>query len=157
MYEAHTRVEMPLKNKSMTKTIKEMLDQQKDEIIALYLEEGKTQVQIAEQFGTTPDNIFKFMNRHSIKKQRIRKTAIPKTSVVKAIGKKFNVKIYRDPKTHGYYIKELQGQGFQVRTYISSMLNAGYTSTIYIIPEEFESNFSQITTKNNLIYPDTKD
>lgn len=97
------------------------------------------------------------MKRHCIKKQRIRKTAVPKTSAVKAIGKKFGVKIYRDPKTHGYYIKEVQGQGFKVRTYISSMLNAGYASTIYIIPEEFESNFSQIITKNNLIYPDTKD
>ena len=141
----------------MTKTIKEMLDQHKDEIINLYLVEKKTQVQIAKEFGTRTDNIFKFMKRHGIKKDRARKTATPKVNTVKAIGKKFHVKIYRDPKTHCYYLKGLQGQGFQARAYICSTFNAGYASMIYIIPEEFESRFSQITTENNLIYPDIKD
>lgn len=141
----------------MTKTIKEMLDQHKDEIINLYLVEKKTQVQIAKKFETRTDNIFKFMKRHGIKKERVRKTATPKVNAVKVIGKKFHVKIYRDPKTHCYYLKGLQGQGVQVREYISTVFNAGYASMIYIIPEEFESNFSQITTENNLIYPDIKD
>ncbi|SFL15181.1 hypothetical protein SAMN05216438_101551 [Lactococcus garvieae] len=27
---------------------------------------------------------------------------------------------------------------------------------IYVIPEEFENNFSKITTENNLIYPKHK-
>lgn len=141
----------------MTKTIKEMLDQHKDEIINLYLAEGKTQVQIAKEFETSPDNIFKFMKRHGIKKERVRKTAVPKVNAVEVIGEKFRVKIYRDPKTHCYYLKGLQGQGVQVRAYISTVFNAGYASMIYIIPEEFESNFSQITTESNLIYPDIKD
>ena len=141
----------------MTKTIKERLDQHKDEIINLYIAENKTQVQIAEQFGTTSNNIYKFMKRHGIKKQRIRKTTLPKTSGVKEIGKQFGVKIYREPKTHCYFIVGAQERGTQIRAYISRKFNASYASMIYIIPEEFKSNFSQITTQNNLIYPKCKD
>ncbi|WP_307984351.1 hypothetical protein [uncultured Lactococcus sp.] len=140
----------------MTKTIKEILDQHKVEIINLYIAENKTQVQIAEQFGTSQNNIYKFMKRHGVKKQRERKTVLPKTNNIKTIGEQFKVKIYREPETYNYFIMGAQGKGIQIRDYISKVFSAGYVSMIYIIPEGFEHKFSKITTENNLIYPKRK-
>ncbi|SFL15163.1 helix-turn-helix domain-containing protein [Lactococcus garvieae] len=76
----------------MTKTIKikEKLEQHKVEIINLYIVENKTQVQIAEQFGTSQSNIYKFLKRHGIKKQR--KTVPPKTNTIKTIGNNSKLK-----------------------------------------------------------------
>ena len=150
---AHTRAEKASVNSLMKKTIKEKLEQHKVEIINLYLVENKTQAQIAEQFGTSQNNIYKLLERHGVRKQKKRKAVSPKPNTLKAIWEQFKVKIYYDPETHYYFITDTQGEGVRIRNYISKNFTASRGMMIYIIPEGFGYKFSKLTTKSKLIYP----
>ncbi|KXT62315.1 hypothetical protein [Lactococcus sp. DD01] len=135
----------------------EMLDQHKDEIINLYLVERRTQTQIIKQFGISKSSLYKFLNQNGIKKQSIPDIEAPPKATIKRLGEKFDVKIYKEPKTNYHYITGIHDHGFQVREYIAKEFKDSYAALLYIIPKGFESKFSKVITKKNLIYPDTKD
>lgn len=135
----------------------EMLDQHKDEIINLYLVEKHTQIQIAKEFGVSKSSICKFLNQNGLKKHNSPNIEALSKATIKRLGEKFDVKIYKEPKTNYHYITGIHGQGFQLREYISKEFKDSYAALLYIIPKGFEGKFSKVTTPKNLIYPDTKD
>ncbi len=154
---AHVQIKTIINKKIMKKTIKEMLDQHKDEIINLYLVERRTWIQIAKEFGVSKSSLYAFMNRNGIKKKRPPKVEAPPKATIKRLGEKFDVKIYKEPKTNYHYITGIHGRGWQVREYIAKEFKDSYAALLYIIPKGFEGKFSKVTTPKNLIYPDTKD